>query len=154
MSSSLVQLAKSSGWQTWNCSLFHFEKQNELMQHRCILVGREYFQFFWHMQRSLTWVAIVTGTILFGILVERNPNAPLLSWSLCFCSPSFINVLPLKLVRKLILSTHETLLPRLVQTKKLMHVNGTFILIILIRIYIGFKIQIRILCVQKNCCFS
>lgn len=67
-------------------------------------------------------------------------------------------MLPLKLVRILILSTHENLLPRLVPTKKLMHVNGTFILI---RIYIGFKIQVRILCVQCmkfitycgiNCC--
>jgi len=38
-------------------------------------------------------------------------------------------MLPLKLVRILILSTHENLLPRLVPTKKLMHVNGTFILI-------------------------
>lgn len=70
-------------------------------------------------------------------------------------------MLPLKLVRILILSTHENLLPRLVPTKKLMHVNGTFILIIRIRIYIGFKIQIGILCVQCmkfitycgiNCC--
>lgn len=31
-----------------------------------------------------------------------------------------------------------------------MHVNGTFILIILIRIYIGFKIQIMILCIESR----
>jgi hypothetical protein len=59
-------------------------------------------------------------------------------------------MLPLKLVRILILSIHENLLPRLVLTKTLMHVNGTSILIILIRIYIGFKIQIRILRVKSR----